>query len=168
MLTNVPIGMGRMLRSVVLNHPNTLECQVFRKILLRVAVGISGGLPTVGGLGVISAEDEHDIEYTHVGNGFALAADMFNQSPLFERGDAVLQAENTMSYLIEPEFALGIDGHFDVKKGDVIYMVISDAVRLAVEVVSPETPVNMSPFPSKFLCNRRSDLDLMPEGESGV
>ena len=53
MLTNVPSAVNRMARNVVINHPNTWECQVFRKRVTRTDGAPVGGLPTMGGLGVL-------------------------------------------------------------------------------------------------------------------
>jgi len=164
MLNNIAGGVSRMIRNVVINHPNTLECQVFRRSVLRTSDTVSGGMPTIGGLGVLSAEDEHDIEYEHVGNGFALPAEQFSASSLVDRGDATYQSGDERQYLIEPEAIEGDDG-FRIKKNDVIYLILGDSVRLALEIVSIQAGVNMSPYPSGYVCNRRAELDLLPEPE---
>ena len=67
MLTNVPSAVNRMARNVVINHPNTWECQVFRKRVTRTDGAPVGGLPTMGGLGVLDSEDEESIDYDHLG-----------------------------------------------------------------------------------------------------
>ncbi len=61
---------------------------------------------------------------------------------------------------MEPKQATGADCSFLIKKGDVMYIVISDDVRLAYEVVDTETVMNISPFAMRYVTNRRGDLDI--------
>ncbi len=162
MLSGVPGAMNRMTRNVVINHPNTWECQVFRKRLTRAgATPGSGDVPPLGGLGVLTAEDETDIAYDHLGNGYALPAEVFGPSLMTERGDtANYGAAAEARFLIEPAEPSGMPGYFDVHSGDVIYLVLADGVKLAFEVVNVEATVNIPPFVTRYVRNRRGDLDL--------
>lgn len=161
MLNNIPTALGRMTRNVVLNHPNTWECQVFRKQVCRQSDHDMGGLPTLGGLGVLDSEDETDIEFLFLGSGYALPAEAFNASPMFDRGDAVLTAQNEFRFIIEPEMPSGMIGHFDLRNHDVIYLVLHDRVKIAFEIVGVETVLNIAPFVTRYVCNRRGDLDFL-------
>lgn len=160
MLTNVPTGINRMARNIVINHPNSFECQMYRKSVDRANESVVSGMPTIGGLGVISAEDEENISYDLLGNGYALQAEPFSPSSIMERQDANNGFANEFRFLIEPEQPTGAVGSFMIKKGDVMLIVISDDVRLAYEVVDTETVMNISPFAMRYVTNRRGDLDL--------
>lgn len=161
MLTNVPKGINRMARNIVINHPNSFECQMYRKSVDRTNESLVSGMPTIGGLGVISAEDEENISYDFLGNGYALQAEPFSPSSMMERQDANNGFANEFRFLIEPEQPTGMVGNFTVRKGDVMFIVISDDVKLAYEVVEPETVMNISPFAMRYVTNRRGDLDLL-------
>lgn len=160
MLTNVPKAINRMARNIVINHPNSFECQLYRKSVKRNNESVVSGMPTIGGMGVISAEDEEDISYDFLGSGYALQAEPFSPSTMMERQDANNGFANEFRFLIEPEQPTGADGSFMIKKGDVMLIVISDDVKLAYEVVEPETVMNISPFAMRYVTNRRGDLDL--------
>ena len=160
MLTNVPKAINRMARNIVINHPNSFECQLYRKSVNRTNESTVSGMPTIGGLGVISAEDEEDISYDFLGSGYALQAEPFSPSTMMERQDSNNGFANEFRFLIEPEQPTGADGSFMIKKGDVMLIVISDDVRLAYEIVEPETVMNISPFAMRYVTNRRGDLDI--------
>lgn len=155
MLNNVPIVINRMVRNVVINHPNSANVVCIRKV---VAVPsdetLVAGLPTIGGLGVISSYDESDITWTPLGNGFALRADKFEPSLMMDREDANNGEGDEFRYLIEPE----TPGAFTLQKDDAFYIIIGP-VRLAYEIINIETTSNIPPFTLRYICNRRNDID---------
>lgn len=159
MLTNVPNAVNRMARNVVVNHPNTMECQVFRKIVTRAGSTI-GGLPTMGGLGVIDSDDEEQIEFSHIGNGYALQAESFMPSPMMDRRDANNGSASEFKFMIEPEHPAGDTGTFEPKTHDVFYLVMSESVKVAFEIVGVETVLNIPPYSMRYIANRRGDLDI--------
>lgn len=164
MLTNVPSAVSRMARNVVINHPNTFSCQVFRKSVTRTADSSVGGLPTLGGLGVIDSSDEEQIEYEFVGNGYAMPAEQFQASSMMDRQDANNFPGEEFRYLIEPEAAnAGEEGFFTPKKHDVFYLLLGpgDApAKLAFEIISIETALNIPPYTIRYVANRRDDLHV--------
>lgn len=160
MLNNVPGSINRIARNIVINHPNSWECQVYRKSVDRANEPNAMGISTLGGLGVMNADDEEDISWDHIGNGYALQAESFMPSPMMDRGDANNGANNEFRFLIEPEQPTGMPGNFTIRKRDVIFIVISDEVRLAFEIIDIETVMNISPFATRYIANRRDDLDI--------
>ena len=169
MLNSVPNAINRLTRNVVINHPNSLECQVFRKVITRESSTEErmGGLLNMGGLGVLDSEDEESIEFNHLGNGYALRADTFSASPMMDRRDANNGFGDEFRFLIEPESPSGVEGYFDIRKGDVMYIVLSDEVRLAYEIVGIETVSDIPPFVTRYVANRRADIDLNDGALSG-
>lgn len=156
MLNSVPSSVNAMARSVIENHPNTLNCQVFRRKLNRTEP-LVGGIPTLGGLGVLDSEDEENIDYEWIGNGYALQAEPFNPSQTMDRQDANNSYADEIRFLIIPE---DVDG-FEVKKHDVIYLLIGDIVKLAWEVSGIETVINIPPYTKRYIMNRRNDLGIV-------
>lgn len=163
MLNAVPSSINSLTRNVVLHHPNTFNCKVFREVVERTAPATIGGLPTLGGLGVLDPEDEDQIGHQFLGNGFALPAEGFAPSPMIGAGDANYGPANEFRFLIEPEEPSGHPEWFDVRKHDVIYLILgagSPPPMIAFEVVGSETTTNIPPFTTRFICNRRDDLGV--------
>jgi len=159
MLTNVPAAVNRMARNVIINHPNTWECQVFRKSVTRTDATV-GGLPTMGGLGVLDSEDEEQIAWAWIGNGYALQAESFMPSPMMDRQDANNGSANESRFMIEPEHPTGMPGNFDLRNHDVFYLVLADSVKVAFEIVGVETTLNIPPYVTRYVANRRDDLHV--------
>lgn len=162
MLTNVPAAVNRMARNVVINHPNSWNCQVFRKTVTRPGPDM-GGLPVLGGLGVLSSDDEEQFSYEWVGNGFALPVENFQPASMMDRGDANNGTGTEFKFLIEPEDAIGQPGHFAPGKNDVVYLLLGDGpspAKLAFEIVDTEAVLNIPPYTTRFVVNRRDDLHV--------
>ena len=170
MLNNVPGAINRMARNVVTNHPNTFNCQLFRKTVTRTAAESVAGNPTMGGLGVLDSMDEEQFEYTFLGNGYALHADGFAPAPMVKRGDANIGHADEFRFLIEPEEPSGHPDWFDVRSHDVMHLLFGEgpgAARLAFEIVGTETTSNIPPFTTRYIANRRDDLHIPAGGLLG-
>lgn len=167
MLNGVPNAINKMARNVVIHHPNTFNCQVFRKTVNRPGTEVSG-LPALGGLGVISSEDEEDISWAWIGNGYALPAEPFSPGQMTERQDTTNgpASVDEFRFLIEPEEEPGHLEYFEPAKGDVVYLLIGDLVKLAFEIVDVETTVGIPPYTRRFIFNRRDELHIaVPQGQ---
>jgi hypothetical protein len=160
MLNNVPKGINRMARNMVINHPNAFNCQVFRKEVTRHGEAGSGGLPTLGGLGVLDSEDEEKIAWKWIGNGFSLQTD-FQPAQMMDRQDANNGDSDEFRFLIEPEEAVDTAGHFSPRRHDVLYLLYGDKVKLAYEIVGVETVLNIPPYTMRYVCNRRDELNVV-------
>lgn len=163
MLTNVPDAINRMARNVVVNHPNTFNCEVYRKTVTRTAPETVDGNPTLGGLGVLDTMDEEQFEYAFLGYGYALHADGFSPAPMVDRHDANIGTGEEFRFLIEPEEPSGHPGWFDVRTHDVAYLLLGDGpapAKLAFEVIGTETTSNIPPYTIRFITNRRDDLHI--------
>lgn len=160
-------------RLIVLRHPNRVSCQVLRKVLQREAPTEMGGIPTLGGLGVLESDDEDQFEYLFVGNGVALpAGDDPRVSSLMGHRDAASGEGAEFRFMIEPEepadpmVAPGFappGGAPDpiLKKSDVVYLVFMTGVRLAYEVVDIESTSGLHPFAPRYVLIRRDHLDIV-------
>jgi hypothetical protein len=174
MLHNVPQAISRMARNVVLNHPNTYNCEVYRKVTLRQGEATVAGNPTLGGLTVLNSADEEDYEYRHLGDGYALPAEAFGPAPLMDRRDADTGSGEEFRFIIEPEGQAGSSEWFEPRITDVVYLLLGDGpnpARLAFEVVGLETTTHIAPYTARYITNRRDDLHLpagaAPDGPEG-
>ena len=68
MLNSVPKAINDAARTVTLRHPNRMDATVWRKEVNRTASGEVGGMPNIGGVGVLDSEDEADYSYEPVGD----------------------------------------------------------------------------------------------------
>ncbi|MFA5920158.1 MAG: hypothetical protein WC856_02555 [Methylococcaceae bacterium] len=161
MLNNVPAAVNSLTRNVVINHPNSHNAVIVRKRVTRVGGDTIGGLPTLGGLGVLTSEDEEAIEWDLMGNAYALETDIFTPGDMMDRRDTNNGGIDEFGFLIEPEEPIGMPGGFDIKKLDVMYLLITESIRLAYEVVGVVTLSNIPPYSVKFVCNRRDDLHIV-------
>ena len=97
-LTRIQDVIERSTRQVVISHPNAYNCRLYRREVQRQAPCEVGGMPTLGGTGVMSVADEAEIAWNFLGLGYAL---------LVERGDAPSDAADELRFLIEPEIPIG-------------------------------------------------------------
>ena len=154
MLNNVPLAIRRSVRAVTLNHPNRMTCTVYRKVITRVAPDTLGGLPTLGGLGVLEDDDEADFEYQSLGDGVVVMLQVY-QGGFRSDDNSLLDNPNTpqQETLLEPL----IDDGFTPKKHDLVSIVIGDAV-LPYEITDISGTVNIPPFTQKYVLQLRDEL----------
>lgn len=169
MLSNVSTGINAIARNVIINHPNAFNCEVYRRKRLRVDPEV-GGAPTLGGMMVLSIDDESEVSWELVGLAYALPADLFQPSSAVDRRDANDGFSVEYRFLVEPEEMLGNPGGFKIEKNDVFYIIMgagATAAKIAHEIVDVEATVNVPPYVERYVTNRRDDLDLMP-GDDGI
>ena len=154
MLNNVPLAIRRSVRAVTLNHPNRMTCTVYRKVVTRAAPDTLGGLPTLGGLGVLDDEDEADFDYQSLGDGVVVMLQVY-QGGFRSDDNSLLDNPNTSQQeaLLEP---LADDG-FMPKKHDLVSIVVGDAV-LPYEITDITGTVNIPPFTQKYVLQLRDEL----------
>ena len=154
MLNNVPLAIRRSVRAVTLNHPNRMMCTVYRKVVTRVAPDTLGGLPTLGGLGVLEDDDEADFDYQSLGDGVVVMLQVY-QGGFRSDDNSLLDNPNTSQQetLLEPL----IDDGFTPKKHDLVSIVIGDAL-LPYEITEITGTVNIPPFTQKYVLQLRDEL----------
>lgn len=167
MLKNIPASVNFSTRQVVLRHPNSMECTVWRKEVKRVeldpATGLPstmGGSPTLGGMGVLRSEDEAEYTYRELGAARMLFAGAFQPNDLVERDDAMLQQN-----LQEAQLASVADAskpeHFEADTGDLILLDMGLGVVLAYEVATITGNIAIPPYTRKLMLNPRDDLHAL-------
>lgn len=167
MLTSVPMAINRSTRLVVLRHPNSIPCTVWRKRVVRVEVDPTsglpsemGGAPTMGGMGVLRSEDEADYEYDELGPAKTLLCGIFQPADMNDR-DNLLIAPNAQEVQVEcldPTADLPNPPQFTVDVGDLIFLEMGMGVIVTFEVVNTTGSVNIPPYVRKLVVNPRDDL----------
>ncbi len=164
MLTNVPKTIGSLTRSVTLRHPNSIPCVMLRKVVKRVesTLGHLGGLPTLGGIGVLSSEDEDDFDWEVLGGAMVLFTGTFPGSAQVERGDGLVP-EPTNEALIEADGKPGTPEYFEPRRNDIVYVLIGQDVSLPFEIAGIESNVNIPPYTRRYILNARDDLPFLED-----
>lgn len=107
MLTAVPNSINSLSRNVVLNHPNSFQCVMMRKVVDRTSATSVGGSPTLGGMAVISSDDEENVSWDVLGNGYSLQVETYTAGLMMDRQDANNGGIDEYRFLIEPETEVG-------------------------------------------------------------
>jgi hypothetical protein len=166
-ITQVPIRIMQAARTVTLKHPNSMDCVVYRKVLKRTADETMGGLPTLGGLGVLKNEDEPEFEYTQLGMGRILITSRYDGgADMTDRGDAIVPSEPMQEAQIVC-LDVEVDGVKqpgpDPQKGDLVGVMPGGGVLIGFEIVGVTGSVAIYPYTTKFVIAPRDELhDLAP------
>lgn len=163
MLTSIPTAVNSAARRVTLRHPNAMPCTVWRKQVTRAtmpggaAPTMMGGLPTLGGMGVLSSSDEDRIEYIELGPASMLSLGQYQPNDMVDRDNGIV-AELGIEARVEPIAEPGQPGHFVVDKDDLLAVTPGLGVVLAYEVVNVLTQANIPPYVRKLGVMPRDDL----------
>lgn len=161
MINGVPTAITQAARTVTLKHPNAMDCDVYRKVVTRTDDGTLGGLPTLGGLGVLKSEDEPEFEYQKLGAAKVLMTGQHDDAAgLNDRGDAI--APSTAQVEAQIEF-VDATTSTTIQKNDLLAVMPGGGVVIGFEVVGMTSSVNIYPYTPKWVLAARDDLhDLEP------
>ncbi len=160
MLSNVAIAVSRADRQRTLREPNALDCVLFNKQVTRTSEGASyDGYPTMGGLGVMTDEDEVSYEWVEAGDARicfsqGYAAPLGNTSDDGQRldyADGVLAA--SIATILEP----GAPGYVQPDKRMLVAVLVGGGVIINYEIVGVTGEINIPPYTRKYLLNPRPD-----------
>lgn len=162
MLNNVPIQISKSARLVTLNHPNAMDCTVYRKQVNRTAdttPAAQGGMPTIGGLGVLDSEDETDYSYVVLGSAKIVFTGQFmTEGNNWNEGDTQLTyPDMPVNALIECVLEPSEEGYFVPSNRDMVMVAPGDGMALSYEVSGETSNVNIPPFCKSFSLSVRSD-----------
>lgn len=158
MLNNVAVQIAKGARSVTLRHPNSFDCHLYRKVVARTSDGQMGGLPTIGGLGALDSEDEDDVDWNMIGFGKLNQVGMFEPSSFNDRETTLDVQYPQMIALIEAIAEPGEAEYFVADKHDLVFLDISDIVRIGFEIVDIIGDINIAPYTKKYVLNKRDEL----------
>ena len=148
-------------RLVVLKHPNSFDCTISRKIVSRVSGSSLGSMPTLGGLGVLSSEDESEVSWETIGRGKLLFSDSHVPSPHDDRSETINYGDIGYLALIEH---LADDEYPDLiqpKKSDVIYIILLAGAAVAYEVTGVQADVSVPPYTRRYELQKRDELNYL-------
>lgn len=174
MLNQVPRAVSHASRQVVLRHPNSMPCTVWRREVRRVEIdpinGLPsemGGSPTLGGMGVMRAEDESEFDYVELGPGRMLFVGPFQPADAVERGNALVPASVTEA-LVECVAEPGAAEHWVAGSGDLVFLDMGLGVLMPYEAVSVAGSINIPPYTRRLGLNPRDDLAFLSPPFAGA
>lgn len=162
MLNGVPTAIQRSGRLVTLRHPNAMNCTVWRKRLLRPDTeGEMGGIPTIGGVGVLDGEDEADYEYDELGDAKIVFAGIYQgEGANWNDADTgLIQPAMPVEALIECVLNPDDPDYFVTAKPDRISVEPGGGIVLVFEVLGENGTVNIPPYVRRYILAARSDSD---------
>ncbi len=164
MLNSVPIQINKAKRQFVLRHPNTMDCSILRKVVLRQdsPPDEEGGGPTIGGIAMLSSDEEDEIDWAEVGEARLLFGEPYQAVAMADRRDSLGEASPEVRAMIECVLDPADPGFFAPKKQDLVVIVPGADIRLVYEVVDIEGGVNIPPFTQRYILNPRDELGYIP------
>lgn len=174
MLNQVPVAINKAARLVVLRHPNAIACSVWRKQVQRVEIdpvtgdpSEIGGMPTLGGMEVLKAEDEAQIDYVEMGAARVLFSGQWQESSMNERVDAPAQAIMQMAR-IECTAEPGAADYFTPDRGDLVAVLPGMGVVLAYSIEGAQGSTMIPPYVVTHLMQPRDELHQLAPWEAGA
>lgn len=160
MLTNIPTQINRVSRQLVLRHPNSMDCTVQRKTVNRTADTDLGGLPTLGGAGVLDSEDEADFTFTALGAGRIKFAETFTPDigNVSDDDTVITYAEGMIQAQVECSADPSSDDFFTTDKHDLVIAEPGAGIIIPYEVVAVTSKGDIPPYTRLLLLNPREDL----------
>lgn len=173
MLNNVPVQVNRAARQVVLRHPNSMDCSLWKKVILRTNDPVEnfGGMPTIGGAGVLDSEDEANYTYEFLADAKIMFTGQYMAS-----SSNMIDTENGLNYADLPLEAL-IECTADPASAEwvmpdkpmVVTVFPGNGVVVPYQIVGTTGNVNIPPYTRKYGMNPMSDSETwptVPEGEA--
>lgn len=162
LLNNVPIAVFKATLQTMRMRPNTFECELWRKTVTRTTPdGTAGGdnLPTIGGMGQLSGEDEDKYSVAPIGEGIMFFIGQFQGMALTNSGEATAGGEvQATEAVIFPVALPNEPEHFEVKRQDVVMLKYDMGIVIPFMVVDILTPLNIPTFNRRYVLNKLDDL----------
>lgn len=166
MIERIPDAVSKSARIVTLRHPRSMRCEIWRRIVTRPQSGITGvmeamldGAPTMGGMGVLAADDEPEITYERKGDARLLFVGGVREPlPVVDRDNSLAQPEAVSAH-IEAVADPDTPAHFTPERGDLVVVLPGMGVVIAFTVEGIESPTTISAYVRRFVLQRRDELD---------
>lgn len=160
MLNTVAITVSKANRQRTLRGPNSIDCVLFTKKVGRASDDASyDGSPTLGGLGVLSDEDEVDYEWIEVCDA-RIAFSQGYVAPLgntSDDGSRLDYQDGIIEASIEPIEEPGTPGYVEPSKRMLVAVLVGGGVIVNFEIVDVTGTINIPPYTRKYLLNPRPD-----------
>lgn len=173
MLTNVPKQVNRASRMTVIRHPNAMSCALWRKQINRAPDSTPetfGGMPTIGGAGVLDSEDEADYTYVELCDAKVVFTDryMAAQSNMIDTENGLNYSEGMREALIECLAQPGTPEWVLPDKPMVVTCFPGNGVVVTYQIVGTTGNIEIPPYTRKYLLNPLNDSTEWPVTPGGA
>ena len=164
MLNRVPEQIRRSARLVALRHPNSISCTLYYKQLNRTPDGNPpefGGIPTIGGVGVMDSEDEADFDYVAGPPCKAVFTGQYmgDLGNIRDNDASSIYRDMPVEAIIECVLESTDPEYRNPDKNDLIIMDYGSGVVMTYEVIGPTSTVEIPPYTRKYALAPRQDTD---------
>lgn len=164
MLNRVPEQIKRSARLVALRHPNAINATLFYKELNRTPDGTPpefGGIPTIGGVGVLDSEDEADFDYLEgppckVVFGGQYMGDFGN---IRDNDASSIYRDMPVEAIVECALDPSDPDYRVPDKNDLLILDYGSGVVMTYEVIGPTSTVEIPPYTRKYALAPRQDAE---------
>lgn len=157
--TQVPQAIHRATYQSMSRRPNVFECEVHRKQVTRVTPTTINDLPTIGGMGQLSGEDETEYDFVLIGNALLQFIGPFNGMYVSDSGESLAGLEpDPMEAIIVSEHPTGTLEYFEIMRSDLILMKYDIDNVIPFTVSETISPINIPSFQKRFVIQRFDDL----------
>lgn len=172
MINNAAIQVARQARNVALRHPNSMDCTLWKKVINRVSTETPptfGGMPTIGGMGVIDAEDEPDYTYAELADAKVVFLGLYqaSQSNMIDTENGLNYAEAPIEALIECVLDPSATGWVLPDKPMIVTVFPGNGVVVTYQIVGTTGNINVPPYTRKYLLNPLNDSAEWPVAQDG-
>lgn len=163
MLTNIPLQRARAARQITLRHPQSIDCELFGKVVGRVSTAVPpvdvDGSPTLGGMGVLDSDDEHEYTYESKGEGRIKFLGQFQTDGSNWQDDdvSITYRGNLVEAFIEPVANEGESGFFMPDKNDLVTVFMGADFVQTYQVVGVTGSLAIPPYQRRYVLNPRQD-----------
>ena len=135
------------------------SCTVWQKVITRTTDTTLGGLPTIGGAGLLDSEDEADFEYVERGDAKIVFTGQFvgEGANWNDQDTGVIYSSPPTEALIECVLEPDADGFFVTVKPDMISVEPGGGIVLIYEVIGENSNINIPPYNRRYILAARSD-----------
>lgn len=173
MLTNVPKQVNRASRMTVIRHPNAMNCTLWKKQINRAPDSTPanfGGMPTIGGMGVLDSEDEADYSYVELADAKIVFTDRYQGQTgnMIDTENGLNYPENMREALIEGLIEPGKPGWVLPDKPQVVTCYPGNGVVVTYQIVGTTGNLDIHPYTRKYLLNPLNDSAEWPIDQSGA
>lgn len=159
----IPAEINRAQRQVLKYHIHTKPCDVYRKVVNRIGEGVVGGAQTIGGMGVLSSEDEHDVSYELIGEGyFNQQVDQFQTDGdnFKDDGENIVYRGSVIQADIQSVANEGFEGYFVPQKYDIVAVHEGLGVMASYQIVGVTSVIATMGYTRRYILNAQQDADI--------
>lgn len=145
MLHRVPEKLKNISRVLVLRHPNNVDIAVFRKVNTREDGDGDDDIYTIGGVAVLSSEDNAYYEIEHVGDGKMLFLERHQGAEYNSDQTGLVYPEEWPKVYIEPNEL----GAWEAKKHDRVFIILPD-FTMEYQIKAVDSKINIPPYTKTY------------------